>query len=385
MSKQREIPRTWTKSQRSSREGSHVRGIDPPLVGGAAPVDEPNAPGAMSRPSPYRDRGLLLRGAVTAFIASALLTPAVGRSGDVDHKAAGAQARLEAVGLTAEEHPSGLTRLDTSPAEMSWRGAGAFVWHETDVSPETLGLQLRENGFSWVAVLIHDGLAVDPVEGDWVRRFHAASGLPIGGWGVLRTEPEQEADLAHRLLDRYSLDFYIANPEAEYKFSSDHGSSGERFGRSRRFVRAFRAVESDTPAAISSYCRADMQDLDWQVWNDARFVFLPQAYVNDFGNATSPAVCQESAAEFFPASAVHPTVGMYRGQEAGTSPDRYASLLDEAGTVGFSVYLAETGMNPEQWRAFGGAIAELRIARRPGDLPVGLRRAYGRLSTASRE
>ena len=332
----------------------------------------------------------MLQGTVAAFIAGALFMPAMGRSDDVDHKGPSPQAALEVVGGTSAEHPSALPRLDTPSAETSWRGAGAFVWHETDVSPESLGFQLRENGFSWVAVRIHDGLAADPVEGDWVRRFRAASGLRVGGWGVLRAEPEREADLAHRLLDHYSLDFYIANPEAEYKFSSDDGSSGERFGRSRRYVRAFRVLEPDIPAAISSYCRADTQDIDWRVWNDSRFVFLPQAYVNDFGGATSPAACAEGAAEFFPANAVHPTVGVYTGQEGGTSPERYASLLDEAGTVGFSVYLAETRMHAEQWRAFGEAIAELRIARRTtGDIPfelrVSLRRAYGKLSTAPRE
>ena len=328
---------------------------------------EPNATGPMWGPTPYRNQGLVLRAAVTALIAGALFTPAVGRSDDAKYKGPSHRAGLDVVDVTSAEHPSAGPQQGKSSPGMSWRGAGAFVWHETDVSPETLGLQLRENGFSWVAVLIHDGLTVDPVEGDWVRRFHAASELPVGGWGVLRTEPEQEADLAHQLLDRHSLDFYIANPEAEYKFSSDHGSSGERFERSRRFVRAFRAVESDTPAAISSYCRADMQDIDWEVWNDARFVYLPQAYVNDFGGATSPAACRESAAGFFPANAVHPTVGVYRGQEAGASPERYASLLAAARTVGFSVYLAETGMHAEQWRAFGEAISQLRIARRPAE------------------
>jgi hypothetical protein len=251
-------------------------------------------------------------------------------------------------------------------AEMSWAGAGAFVWHETDVAPEALGLQLRGNGFSWVAVLIHDGLAVDPVEGDWVRRFRAASGLPIGGWGVLRTEPEQEADLAHRLLDRYSLDFYIANPEAEYKFSNDDGPSGERFGRSQRFVDSFRALEPDTPAAISSYCRADRQDIDWSAWNASGFVFLPQAYVNDFGSAASPAACAEGAAGFFPTDAVHPTVGLYAGQEE-PSPERYTALLEEANTVGFSVYLAETRMSAGDWHTFGKAISELGIAHRTAE------------------
>jgi hypothetical protein len=265
---------------------------------------------------------------------------------------------------TTPESPSTLPNLSTSSTDIAWAGAGAFVWHETHVSPEALGLQLRENGFSWVAVLVHDGVRVDPVEGDWVQRFRAASQLPVGGWGVLRTDPEREADLAHRLLDHHALDFYIANPEAEYKFSGDDGQSAARYGRSQRFVESFRALESDTPAAISSYCRADTQDIDWGAWSSSGFVFLPQAYVNDFGGAASPAACVQGAAEFFPTNAVHPTVGVYAGQDGEPSPERYVGLLDEAGTIGFSVYLAETRMRAEEWRTFGEAISELSIARR---------------------
>ena len=52
------------------------------------------------------------------------------------------------------EPQTGASHPGTRSGEMSWRGAGAFVWHETDVAPETLGLQLRANGFSWVAVMI---------------------------------------------------------------------------------------------------------------------------------------------------------------------------------------------------------------------------------------
>ena len=187
--------------------------------------------------------------------------------------------------------------------------------------------------------------------------------------GVLRTHPEQEAELADRLLKDYSLDFYVANPEAEYKYSSDDGSSRERYGRSQRFVDSFRQLRPEMPVAISSYCRADSQDIDWEAWNRSGFAFLPQAYVNDFGEATSPAACAEGAADFFPAYAVHPTVGVYAGQEGEPSPSRYAELLDKAGTVGFSVYLAETRMRVEQWRMFGEAMVELAIARLPGDQP----------------
>ena len=262
------------------------------------------------------------------------------------------------------------TPLESGTAKMSWAGAGAFVWHETDVAPETLGLELRANGFTWVALLIHDGVTRDPIEGAWVRRLRTASGLSVGGWGVLRTEPEREAELAHQLLDHYGLDFYIANAEAEYKFSNDDGPSSERFGRSLRFVERFRALEPETAAAVSSYCRADRQDIDWMTWRGSGFVFLPQAYVNDFGSAASPASCAEGAAKFFPASAVHPTIGVYTGQDGEPSPERYATLLDEAGTVGFSVYLAETRMYARDWNTFGKAIAELEIARVPSDAQV---------------
>jgi hypothetical protein len=41
----------------------------------------------------------------------------------------------------------------------------------------------------------------------------------------------------------------------------------------------------------------------------------------------------------------------------------YGPLLREAGTTGFSVYLAETRMPPEEWQALGAAIATLRLAR----------------------
>jgi hypothetical protein len=262
------------------------------------------------------------------------------------------------------ERESPLPEPGSRPAGGVWAGAGAFIWRETAVAPETLGSHLRENGFSWAAVLIHDGMDADPIEDNWVGRFRAASGLRVGGWGVLRTHPEREAALAHRLLAESSLDFYIANAEAEYKYSGDDGTSADRYGRSRRFVDSFRTLEPDTPSAISSYCRADTQDIDWETWSRSGFVFLPQAYVNDFGASVTPTACVEGATQFFPATAVHPTVGVYAGQETELSPQRYGALLDEAGTVGFSVYLAETGMHAQQWSAYGEAISELAIARR---------------------
>jgi hypothetical protein len=246
---------------------------------------------------------------------------------------------------------------------MSWNAAGAFVWHETDVDPEILGRELLNAGFGWVAVFLHDGETEDPVEGDWVARFRRASGLPVGGWGVLRDRPEADAALADGLLARYGLDFYVADAETEYEYTSPGGFAAARFERSRTFVDAFRRLRPDLPAALSSYCRPDEHDLDWQAWHGAGFVFLPQAYVNDFGSAAAPDACVRAAAPVFGAAYVHPTIGMHPGAQRALTGAGYARLLRRAGTVGFSVYLAETRMDEREWRDLGSAIASLRIAR----------------------
>ena len=246
---------------------------------------------------------------------------------------------------------------------MSWDAAGAFIWHETDISPEALAQEMKSAGFGWVAVFLHNGLSVDPVESDWVGRFRAASGLAVGGWGALQAHPAQEAALASSLLGRYGLDFYVADAEAPYAFSGPSGPSHQRYGRSRTFVDAFRRLRPGFPLAVSSYCRPDQHDLDWRAWADAGAAFLPQAYVNDFGAAVNPAVCAQASLGFFAADAVHPTVGMHPGESASLSARRYTALLMSATTVGFSVYLAETRMTPDQWSAFGQAISQQGIAR----------------------
>ena len=249
-----------------------------------------------------------------------------------------------------------------------WETAGVFVWHEGAVDPEILGRELKDNGFGWVAVQLHDGLSLDPVEDGWIQRFREASGgLPVGGWGVLRTDPVGEARLAAALVERDSLDFYIADAEAEYKYSSDTGYSDVRYARSREFVDAFRAALPDLPAAVSSYCRADREDIDWGTWAEGGFDFLPQAYVNDLGGYVTPAACTDGASKWFPADTVHPTIGIYKSHVDGATPDEYTRLLEAAHTVGFSVYLAETQQkDPRAWDVYGNAIRELGIAREGG-------------------
>lgn len=305
-------------------------------------------------------RGAVIRLFVLAALAGVAVTTSAGCGGDSRDAAPPEETETEAAAPPPEPTPPPPTPVPTVP--MSWKAAGAFVWHETDIAPEELGRQMREAGFGWVAVFLHDGLTEDPVDGDWVNRFRSASGLAVGGWGALRSEPAHEAALADALLERYGLEFYIANAEAEYFFSGPEGFSPERFGRSRTFVDAFRRLRPELFAGLSSYCRPDLQDLDWGAWSDTGFAFLPQAYVNDFGPEVAPAVCAAAARGAFSPDSVHPTIGMYPGVTKSLPVERYARLLARAETVGFSVYLAETRMTEEGWHALGEAIGTMGIA-----------------------
>jgi len=249
---------------------------------------------------------------------------------------------------------------------MSWRTAGAFVWHPTAIDPAVLGQELRANGFGWAAVFVQDGTAAAPIDPVWIDRFRRASGLPLGGWGVLRTEPVQEADLVHRLLARYGLSFYVADAEAEYGYTGPTGRSGARFQRSAGFVGELRRLDPGLSAAVASYCRPDEHDLDWKAWSAAGFDFLPEAYVNELGPSAAPAACVAGAARYFPVDRVHPIVGMYAGRFGLGKAATYVRLLRQAGTTGFSVYVAEQGMTDAKWAAFGKAIHDLGIAETPG-------------------
>jgi hypothetical protein len=233
-----------------------------------------------------------------------------------------------------------------------WRGAGALVWHETDIDPVLLAEEMRAAGFDWVAVFLHDGAAEDTLVSGWIERFLAAGGPVVGGWGVLRDRPEDEAALAASLLELHGLGFYVANAEAAY------GSGGDP-ARSARFVAAFRGRLPELPAALSSQCLPP-PGLDLHAWSDGSFAYLPQAYVNQFGDRVQPKACLDAVAGIFGPVSVHPTIGTYASLQA-VAPQTYAELLAAAGTVGFSVYLAEVTPR-ETWDVLGRAARELGIA-----------------------
>ena len=280
--------------------------------------------------------------------------------------------RLAAVAFAAAAVVSAAAARPPHPSIATvappWAGAGAFVWHEESVDPVRLAATLRAAGFAWVALRLHEGVDVDPVEPGWIERYRAAGGPPLGGWGVLRTAPRQEAGTAVALLRRLRLGFYVANAEEEYKYTNLDGTSALRWNRSLEFARSFRQFTGAVPAAVSSYCRADQQDLDWAAWADRDFAFLPQAYVNQHGMLTAPRDCFRGARGIFAPDRVHPTIGTY--QSTVTAPmDAYVRLLEaaaRAGSQGFSVYLAETNVSDADWALLGAAVRAGRIAAPPG-------------------
>jgi hypothetical protein len=249
---------------------------------------------------------------------------------------------------------------------MSWDDAGGIVWHTGDVDPRWLGETMRAEGFGWVAVYL--GGPTDPTTPDpsWLERFRAASGLPVGAWSVLGDDPGADAARAVQLIGANGFSFYIADAEQDYGYTDGTTHSSAQYARSRLFVDAFRAAEPNLPAAVSSYCRPDLHDLDWAAWARGGFDFLPQAYTNDLGANGAPAVCLRAAARWFAKSRVHPTVASYAGMYGFVPPARSVADLRAAGTTGFSIYPAEVNMSAQDWQVYGTAITALRIARRPG-------------------
>jgi hypothetical protein len=247
---------------------------------------------------------------------------------------------------------------------MSWDHAGAMFSHPTDVDPAQLGHEMRDAGFGWAAVFLGGPGSPSQADPSWIARFRTASGLPVGGWSVLGDDPASDAASAVQQIEADDLAFYIADAEAPYGYTLGTTYSADRLHRSAAFVSAFRGAEPSLPAGVSSYCRPDEHDLDWSAWLDGGFVFLPQAYVNDFGARAAPAVCVSAAAGFFPASDVHPTIGSYSGVRGIVPPSRWVQLLAQAKTTGFSIYPAEAGMSDQSWQEYGQAIASLHIANR---------------------
>jgi hypothetical protein len=305
--------------------------------------------------SPHFGRGLLVAAAIA--LVSGGIVAAVLRHGSTKSTVTAPTTTAAPPPATTAPPPATTAPATTQPppqppqVAMSWDHAGAIIWHVHDSDPTWLGRTMRAAGFGWAAVYLGAAGKVDPPDPGWIAQFRSVSGLPVGGWSVLGDDPAKDAADAARLVRDDGLSFYIADAEAPYNGHPE---------RSQAFVSAFRSAQPALPAGLSSIC--DANGVGLSAWAGAGFVFLPQAYVNDFGQAVAPAACVRSALPFFARSSIHPMVACYQGTQGYVTPTQFARLLAQAGTTGFSIYPAETLVNAQDWQTYAQAIASTHIA-----------------------
>jgi hypothetical protein len=245
-----------------------------------------------------------------------------------------------------------------------WDEDGVFVNDPSAFSPHVHGEVAWAAGFRWVAPRIQDGDSAanaDELRGSGALGLLRTRGFAIVGWHVCRDRPEAEVPLLARQAAELGLTGIIANAEYEYEYSAgtSEADRAERFGRSRRFLAALRAVLPTMPIALSTFGRGDRHDLDWATWIQDGAHFLPQAYPN-VAAELEVGLCVDGAGRCLSSPAswthdrVHPTVNMTGEGSGPVPPAKYAADLVAARVKGFSVYLGEV-MAEADYRALAEA------------------------------
>ena len=227
----------------------------------------------------------------------------------------------------------GTTARADAPPDI-FDGAGVFVDTTGDFpGPWALADELQRDGFSWIAIKITDGWVTEDIDPLWVAVFHA-HGIAVGGWGVEKRHPLIEAVLANMQIQKYGLDFYIADAERSYE-SNQHGG-----WRSANFVDVFRQLEPTLPAALVTFGSAPaprVLPIDYASWRNAGFDLLPEAYYNKFPEYSPDLTVAHALRAGWTADRVHPVIGVWGKYPAVN----YIPLLENDGAPGFSVFLAD--------------------------------------------
>jgi hypothetical protein len=216
-------------------------------------------------------------------------------------------------------------------------GAGVFVDNPLNLpGPWDLAEALEANHFTWVAFHITNGFVQQEIDPMWIDVFRA-HGIKVGGWGYDDSAALIDAVLAHLAIQRYGLDFYIADAESQY----EQTKKIRGWKNSATFVHVFRSLEPTLPAALTTYGAATapfVLPIDFASWRNAGFDLLPQAYYNQFPKAYRPDLTVDHAQRAgWPLDRVHPVIGVYRRYPAAN----YIPLLAALPTRGFSVFLAD--------------------------------------------
>jgi len=227
-------------------------------------------------------------------------------------------------------------RADASSSNV-FDGAGVFLDNPLNLpGPWGLADELEANHFSWIAFHVTNGFNQIDIDPMWISVFRA-HGIEVGGWGYEDSAALIDAVLAHLAIQRYGLDFYIADAESPY----EQTKKLRGWKNSATFTRVFRSLEPTLPAAMTTYGAAEapfVLPIDFASWRNAGFDLLPQAYYNQFPKQYRPDLTVEHAQRAgWPLDRVHPVIGVYRKYPAAN----YVPLLEPLQTHGFSVFLAD--------------------------------------------
>jgi hypothetical protein len=240
------------------------------------------------------------------------------------------------------------------PSTDLFDGAGVFLDNPQDVpDPQTLGTWLQQAHFTWVALHVDDEPTLESITPQWLTELRA-HGLKVGVWGVEGYNVESDVALADLAVRTFGFDFYIADAENPFM------NKGE--WRSAQFVQAFRELQPTLPAALVTLGDAKapfVLPMNFAAWRAGGFDLLPEAYYNQYKGDLPALTVAHAARAGWALDVVHPVIGVYHHYPAA----KYVPLLQDLGTEGFSVFLADQ-MTPADYVALSG-LAEAAATAAP--------------------
>lgn len=166
---------------------------------------------------------------------------------------------------------------------MELKGKGLFVWQIQrceDGDVEQIAMQAQDAGLSHLVIKVADGTFAynynHDKKIDYVPRLvQALRNRDISVWGwhyIYGQHPEMEAAQAIKRVNQFSLDGYVINAEAEFKFPGKAGSA-------RIFMGDLRQGLPNTPIALSSYrFPSQHKNFPWPAFLDSVDFVMPQVY-----------------------------------------------------------------------------------------------------------
>lgn len=231
-------------------------------------------------------------------------------------------------------------------------GAGVFLDNPQDVpDPQTLGTWLQQAHFTWVALHIDDEPTLEAITPEWISVLHA-HGLKVGVWGAEGTNVESDVAVADLAVRTYGFDFYVADAENPFM--------NKGMWRSAQFVQAFRELQPTIPAALVTLGAAKapwVLPMNYAAWRAGNFDLLPEAYYNQYKGDRPDLTVAHAERAGWALDAVHPVIGVYHHYPAA----KYVPLLQNLGTEGFSVFLADQ-MTPADYTALSGLAQSATVA-----------------------